>query len=102
MYIFAPTFNKSIKKNQSMKKLFTMIAVMALLASCCGNQSTKAKDAETRATTECKGECKGECKEESECKGECCKEKEAACCAGEGASDTETAVEKTPAAEATE
>lgn len=76
-----------------MKKIFTMIAVVALMASCCGNTSKKAKDAETRAadTTECTGECKAE--------GECCKE-EAACCAGE--ETTEAAVEETPAAETAE
>ncbi len=64
-----------------MKKLFTMIAVVAFLAACGGNAGKKAKAVEDQkaeieavvdtCNAECKAECTGECTEgEKCCKGE--------------------------------
>ena len=58
-----------------MKKLFTLIAVAAVMAACCGNAGKKAK-----AVEEQKAEIEAVV---DTCKTECCEEK--ACCEGEAA-----------------
>ena len=56
-----------------MKKLFTLIAVAALMAACCGTANKKAKAAETEVVDGCcKSKCESECTEEKACcEGEC-------------------------------
>ena len=72
-----------------MKKLFTLMVIVAAAAmvSCGGNKANKAAEAEA-AVTECCEEAKECC---GECEGECCKEGE---CQEEGKTCCEAAAEK--------
>ena len=75
-----------LKTYNVMKKLFTLMVIVAAMAmvSCGGNKAKKAAEAEA-AAVECCGEC---CEGEGECckgEGECCKG-EGDCCKGEGES----------------
>ncbi len=67
-----------------MKKLFTMLAVVALFAACCGNNAKKAGNACTD-NVECAAAADSCCQKE-ECA--CCKDTECACCKEEGAECT--------------
>ena len=76
-----------LKTYNVMKKLFTLMVVVAAMAmvGCCGNKAKKA-EAEAAAVECCEEkECCGECE------GECCAEGETAEAEGEAAETTEAA-----------